>query len=160
MFRYSQDEYIASEQIQSAYKMLAGIQEKCKIKESPEIDKLFTGLNIDSYIVLKDINKMSKECKDEIVFAGISRDNYNASSALWELKKGYDFFKEQNKTWGDTIPYIEVSFTDSFKTLDGATDWRLQHIFLFFFTKYHDYEGARDCVLYYLKKFQNLKAFL
>lgn len=158
MFRWSIDEYIASEQKENAEKTLHSIEEKCKVQWSPEIEQAFEDLKINSYSQLMGINHMSKECKDELVFVCIERDA--TGGRLFDMKRGYDFFKDKNKSWSDIIPYIEMSFPENVKMPDIYGARALLHTYIFFFTQYHDYEGARDCTVNYLNKFHRLRAFL
>jgi hypothetical protein len=153
MFRYSIDSYIAFEQEEAAKKLIEGLAKKCTMQISPELEKAFDDCKVNSYSYLEAVQQMAMKCGEEMVIVAIRRDNHAADSAQWDLKKGFD---KLAKSWKDTVPYIEHSFNEDYQCPYGPM---MMHAFFFFFTKYHDYEGSRDCMLYYLNKFYNLRAF-
>jgi hypothetical protein len=157
MFKYSIDEYIASEQKNSAEKLLDGIRKKCRIQVSPELDEALTSYKMNSFGFLQEVHAVAEKCGEPIVFVAAERDNYWPDRILADFKTGFD---KLDKPWADPLPYIEYSFSNRVKLSSSFGDRYLQHVFIFFFTKYHGFDGARDCMLYYLNKFNNLKAFV
>lgn len=151
MFRYSDDELIAGKQKEEATKLITDLSKKCVLVHSPELEKAFTDFKI-TYEFLHGVKEVADGRHENLVIIAIKR-NHTADGAQWDLKKGFD---KLEKSWKDPIPYIEHSFKEDYKSEYGDS---MNHAFFFFFTKYHDYEGSRDCMLYYLEKFYNLRAF-
>lgn len=156
MFKYSIDEYIASEQKNSGERLLEGICEKCSIQMSPELDAIITSYKMSGFGFLQEVCMIAEKCGEPLVFVASERDNYG-SRVLSDFKRGFD---KLDKPWKDTLPYIEYSFPNVVKMPSAFGERYLQHVYLFFFTKYHGFDGARDCMLYYLNKINNLKAFV
>lgn len=152
MFRYSIDEYIAAKQKEKADKVIEELQGKAKLVFSPEIDT-FLNERQTTYSYLEDTSRVSKECNDRIIIVAIPRNN-NYGGALFDLRQG---FLLSGKSWKDTIPYTMHSFPDDYACPHGEEH---RHVYLLFFTKYHEYEGSRDCILHYLNKLDKLKAFV
>lgn len=152
MFKYSVDEYIASEQKQQATKLIKELKEKAPLVYSHEIEAACEKEPF-SFNYLQDLVDLTKACNDRIVVPSIPRTKEN-SSAQFDMRQG---FLISGKSWTDTIPYIEYSFPYEYNCPHG---YDYLNVYLLFFTKYHDYEGSRDCVLYYLNKLSKLKAFV
>ena len=157
MFRYSIDEYIASEQKNSGERLLAEVCKKSSIQISPELDAAITRYKMSSFGFLQEVHSVAEKCGEPLVFVASERDNGYPDRVLSDFKKGFD---KLDKSWKDTIPYIEYSFPNRVTLSSAYGDRHLQHVFIFFFTKYHGFDGSRDCMLYYLNKFNNLKAFV
>lgn len=153
MFRYSLDTYIANEQEKGADQLIKDLSLKCVIEMSPELDDAFSDFKVNSYSYLEGVQQVAEQCNEQLVIVAVRRDNNSASQVQWDLKKGFD---KLGKSWKDTVPYVEYSFDEEYDCPYGEM---MKHAFFFFFTKYHDYEGSRDCMLYYLNKFYNLRAF-
>lgn len=153
MFRYSIDAYIADEQKKDAKQLIDGIGKKCIIQMSPELEQAFDDYKVNSYSYLESVQSVANQCGEEMVIVACRRSNYSADQAQFQLKIGFD---KLNKSWRDPLPYIEHSFGEEYNCPYGLN---LKHAFFFFFTKYRDYEGSRDCMLHYLHKFYNLRAF-
>jgi hypothetical protein len=154
MFRYSLDELIASKQKEDAAKLLTGMGQKCQLQHSPEIEDLLQECRVDSYWYLEGVHQLASDRKEEIVITTIFRDNNSIEQVQWDLKRGFD---KLDKSWKEPLPYVECSFPESYVSPHGAKSC---NVFILFFTKYHDYEGSRDCIIHYLRKFYNLRAFI
>jgi hypothetical protein len=152
MFRYSHDEFIASKQREQGYDLFEKLIKQATFEHSPEIEKIFDE-QIRSYALIEKLFKMSRQFDHPIVMPIITRDSAEYS-AMMDLKRG---FNSLNKSWFDVIPYIEFSFPEDYNCPYGES---FKHVFIFFFTQFKEFDGARDCVLYYLQKLLNLKAFL
>lgn len=153
MFKFSIDEFIASKQRENADKLIIDLYDKCVPHHSPEIEQVIEECKIDSYDAWVEINGLTVKGnqKRELVIVGLAHD-YTADQSQWDLKQAFD---KLDKPWKDPIPYIEHTFTDP-----KPHGERMKHAFLFFFTPYHEYEASRDCTIYHIKKFHNLRAFL
>lgn len=152
MFKYSIDEYIASEQKKQATQLITELKEKANLVYSPEID-LVLEKEPFTFSYLEDLVSLSRECQNRIIVPAIPR-NKRSSSAQFDMRQG---FLISGKSWNDNIPYIEYSFPYDYSCPHG---YDYYHVYLLFFTKCHDYEGSRDCVLYYLNKLSKLKVFV
>lgn len=157
MFKYSIDEYIASAQKNNGERLLEDICKKCSIQICPELDAAITSYKMHSFGFLQEVQVVAEKCGEPLVFVAVERDSGYIDLILSDFKKGFD---KLDKPWKDTLPYIEYSFPNVVKLSGAYGDSYLKHVFIFFFTKYHGFDGARDCMLYYLNKFAKLKAFL
>lgn len=111
MFKYSIDEYIASEQKNSGERLLEGICEKCSIQMSPELDAIITSYKMSGFGFLQEVCMIAEKCGEPLVFVASERDNYG-SRVLSDFKRGFD---KLDKPWKDTLPYIEYSFPNVVK---------------------------------------------
>lgn len=152
MFRFSKDEFIASRANEKAITLLENLLKHSVVEHCPEIEKFFDD-NVKTYEYLEELPGISKKQGHPIVMPCIP---YNSSDyhAKMELKVGYDAL---TKSWKDPIPFIEFSFPEDYKCKHGD---EYKHVYIFFFTQFTKFDGARDCTLYYLNKLQNLKVFL
>lgn len=151
MFRYSLDSFIASKQQEEADKLLYDLSESCEFRYSKTIESLFEKV---TYGYLEEFYKLVKETANErIIIAAVPRNGI-LWSAQRDLKRGFDALE---KPWKDPLPYIEHSFAEDYNCPHGDS---FRHCFFFFFTKYHEFEASEECVAYYLKRINQLKAFL
>lgn len=153
MFKFSIDEFLASTQQEKADALIRDINKKCTLIYSPEIEATIAECHIDSYSAWAEINELTvKGAKQkELVIVGLAHD-YTIESAQWDLKKGFD---KLEKPWKDPIPYVAHTFDDP-----KPYGERMRHAYLLFFTSYHEYEASRDCTIFHIKRFHNLRAFL
>ena len=152
MFRFSKDEFIAGKQREKADDLFVKLINKCSFEHSPAIEKFFDS-HVRSYEFLEELPKLSIRHDDPIVMPAITTDA-GEYHGMMDLKKAFD---KLNKPWRDTIPYIEFSFPEDYKCPHGDS---FMHVFLFFFTQYHEFDGAESCTLHYLNKLNKLKVFL
>lgn len=152
MFRFSKDEYIASKQREQGNDLFEKLIKKATFEHSPEIEKIFDK-EVRSYALIEELFKLSVKFDHPIVMPIITRDD-SEYHAMMDIKKGFDSL---HKSWFDVVPYIEFSFPDDYKCPHGDS---FKHVFIFFFTQFKEFEGARDCVLHYLQRLTNLKVFL
>jgi len=151
MFEWSIDEFIASKQREQADTLLDEICAVCSPQYSDEIDKLFGKV---TYSYLEDFHKLVKdEFKEKICIAAIPRVS-SSFAAHRDLKCG---FNALDKSWKDPLPYVEHSFSEDYVISHGKS---FQHCYFFFFTQYHEFKASEECVTYYLKRVNKLKAFL
>ncbi len=151
MFRYSSDSFIASKQREEADKLIEELCNSCNLQYSKPIEELFDRV---TFAYLEEFHALVKQTMNEkIVIACVPRNTllYNAQQ---DIKKGLEVLQ---KPWGDAIPYIEHSFAEDYNCPHGDS---FRHCFFFFFTKYHEFEASEECVKYYLKRVNQLKAFL
>ena len=154
MFKYSIDEYLASEQKKEADAALITIQKSWDIRLSTEIDRLLLDMKMTTYSSLEGITEISKKCKDPIVIAPVPRNIRDVFRAYKPVERGSLVV---NRIQKGILPYTEFSLPSEFKCPYG---YDFRNSFLLFVTKYPAYEAGRDCVMYFTKKFYNTKAFL
>lgn len=152
MFRYSIDEFIASKQKEKSLGLLEELMKHSVLEHCPQIEKFFDE-NVRSYEFLEELPDICNKNDHPIVMPCIPRDG-SEYHAKMELKVGYD---KLLKSWRDPIPFIEFSFPENYKCKHGD---EYKHVYIFFFTQFKGFDGARDGTLYYLNKLNNLKAFL
>jgi hypothetical protein len=152
MFRFSSDEFIASKAQEKALVLLEDLMKHSVLEHCPEIEEFFDK-NIRSYELLEELPKISIKHDNAIVMPCVppTSSDYHAKM---ELKVGYD---KLHKSWKETVPFIEFSFPLDYNCKHGQ---EYKHVYIFFFTQFKTFEGARDCTLYYLNKLNNLKVFL
>ncbi len=152
MFRYSVDEFIASKQQEKALILLEDLMKHAVLEHSPEIEKFFDE-HVRSYDFLEELPSLSEKLGHPIVMVAIPWDSYSHRAQM-DFKRAYD---KLDKSWKDTVPFIEFSFPRDYNCKHGA---EFMNVYIFFFNKFKQFEGSRDCTLYYLNKLNNLKAFL
>jgi hypothetical protein len=152
MFKFSKDEFIASKCQEKAVTLLESLLKHSVVEHCPEIEKFFDD-NVKTYEFLEELPRLSIQHDHPIIMPCIP---YNDSDyhAKMELKVGYD---KLLKSWKDPIPFVEFSFPEDYQCKHGN---EYKHVYIFFFTKFTKFDGARDCTLYYLNKLNNLKVFL
>lgn len=151
MFRYSIDSFIASKQQEDADKLIFDLCEKVNLEYSKKIEPLFERV---TFQYLEEFHQIIKQSTNErIIIAAVPR-----TSSLWSAQQDMKrAFEALDKSWKDPIPYIEHSFAEDYECPHGDS---FKHCFFFFFTKYHEFEASEQCVEYYLKRVNQLKAFL
>ena len=152
MFKFSNDEFIASKQREQSLTLLEELMKSSILEHSPEIENFFD-THVRTYEILEELPNLGRQQKQPIIMVCIP---WNASEwhAKMDLEEAYEKLK---KSWKDTIPFIEFSFPSDYNCKHGQ-DYK--HVYIFFFSKFNTLEGSRDCFLYYLNKLNNLKAFL
>jgi hypothetical protein len=151
MFKYSSDSYIASTQQEKADRLIDELCGSYNLQYSKDIEALFDKA---TFAYLEEFHKLVKQTMNEkIVIACVPRSSI-LYTAQQDIKKGLEALE---KPYGDGIPYIEHSFAEDYNCPHGDS---FRHCFFFFFTKYHEFEASEECVKYYLKRVNQLKAFL
>lgn len=122
------------------------------IQHSPDIEVL-SNQEIRSYEFLNDFVAFTKQIKDRIVVPCIPYET-GIGLAVRDIELGLSFLK---KSSDDIIPYAELLLPDEYDCMHGS-DYK--HIFLFFITKYNDFNQSCEHVNYLLNKFKKYKTFL
>lgn len=151
MFRYK-DDFLANKQQESGTELLESLMKKSYLVHSPEIEALFDE-HVRSYEFIEELPKLSMLSDNRIVVPVIPRN-----SKLWMAERDLDMgYGKLNRQKSDMIPFIEFSFPEDYDCKHGE---HYKHVYLFFFTRFSQFEEARDCVMYHFTKLNNLKVFL
>lgn len=155
MFRFSNDEFIANKQKETAIVLLENLLKYFTIEHCPEIEKFFDD-HVKTYEFLEELPRISEKHDDIIMMPCITHihNEVNARIDIGDsCKKLYP-----SRLWKEiNIPFIEFSYPQDYKCKHGDS---YKHVYIFFLTKYPKFEDARDSVLYYLNKLNKLKVFL
>jgi len=155
MFRFSDDEFFVNKQKEIATSLLENLLKYFTIEHSPKIEKFFDD-NVKTYEFLEELPNLSKKQNDPIIMPCITHvhNEVNARVDIGDACK--KLFP--SRLWKEiTIPFIEFSFPPDYDCKHGDS---YKHIYIFFLTKFENFEETQDCVLHYLNKLNNLKAFL
>lgn len=156
MFRFSEDKFAANKQKEIAISLLENLLKYFTIEHSSEIEKFFDD-NVKTYEFLEELPRISEKHDDIIIMPCIPH-NHDAASARMDLGEAYKKISKSKFLWKDiTVPFIEFSFPTDYKCKHGD-NW--MHVYILFLTKFEKFEDTQDCVLHYLHKLNNLKAFL
>lgn len=151
MFRLSKDDFIASKQREQADTLYQNILKKSSLIYSSQIESLFDK-HVKSFSFVEELVKISGNDGHPITIPFVPWDS-SEYQALRDLKIAYT---KANRSWDDSIPFIEFSFPEEY---DNPHGHYYTHNFVGFFTPFSNLDGAEECVIYYLKKLIKLKAF-
>lgn len=152
MFRFSIDEFVARTQREKSIALLEEISKTFIVEHCPEIEKFFDD-HVKSYEFLEELPKLVNQKEITIAMSFIPYD-----AITWRANADLtDTYRKLNKSVKETTPFIEFSFPENYKCKHGVP---YKDVFIFFVTKFNEFENAQDYALLYLNKLNNLKAFL
>lgn len=155
MFKYSEDELIASKQREEANILLSSISRKISMQFSSTLDKEFAE-QITSFDYLVDVAQLAADCNDKFCVPCItisSTYSFAMSDIDIALNK-LEIKKRQIKKF--TFPFIEFSFKEmaAKKNPHG-----FGNVYMIFISKHKSFQASEEMVMRYLTKFKKLKAF-
>ena len=154
MFKFSQDELIASKQQEKADKLLEDLGKEYKFEYSQLIDNLFILANVESFQSIINMVKLWTADNQKLQLLVLSYDHI-LLHAIDDLQIQINSLNMSKETM--TIPYISLSFPPDYDNPHGPD---FQHVFLFFVTKYKEFKVAEECIAYYVDKFDRIGEFV
>lgn len=151
MFIYSSDELIKINQEIEDDKTQKLIEKYVNIEHSQLIEDFFDN-NCDNFQFLIDFTNLIKSNNNRIIIPCIGRTE-SSPSIKYDIDKGFSL---TSKYIYDYIPFIKFTFMEIQK-YNGVS---LKEVYMIFFNKHNKFKDIENNILYYLNRFNKMKAFI
>ena len=151
MFFFNADPVISRQQEIDDNKTQTLIEKYVNIEHSQKIEDFFDNhCNSISYLV--DFVHIIRDNGFKIIVPLIPRDE-KSTTVNMQIMNG---FKITSKYSYDYIPFIKFTFMEE-QNLNGYV---LQEMYMLFFNKHSNFKDSEAATLYYLNRFNKMKAFI
>jgi hypothetical protein len=151
MFKFSPDSFLKRQQEINDDKTCCLIKQYVNIYHSQEIENIFDKhCNSISYLI--DFVSTIKNNGFQIIVPCIGRDE-NSTTVRRDIEKGFSITDRRNYNY---IPFIRFTFIEK-QILYGVS---IKELYMLFFNKENKFEDSEEKTLYYLNKFNKMKAFI